>query len=291
MEAIDFADFYNHTDIMKYFDAHRQFPTGLLKLFQGIKLLYQLFTAYKKRDSRLVAESNSHLCVMNIKFVLKDEDCFTTLHSMCALGVLDRVKNLVEMYGNVEVKDKNGKTPLHIACEEGHIDVAEYLICEYGCDKEAKDDEQYTPLFASCLAGQIDMVKYLVSRFGCKFDIRDATGKTPLHIACANGYTDIIEYLINECGCDKEDRDNEFQFTPLFAACLRDQISTVKFLISKFRCKVDARDVNGRTPLHVASYCGFQEIVSMTVVAAQRSEIKHCYALHCTGPVLMAILI
>ena len=264
-KPIDLADFYNHTDIMKYFDAHRQFPTGLLKLFQGIKLLYQLFTAYKKRDSRLVAESNSHLYVMNVKFVLKDEDCFTTLHSMCALGVLDRVKNLIEMYGNVEVRDKNGKTPLHIACEEGHIDVAEYLICEYSCDKEAKDDEQYTPLFASCLAGQIDMVKYLVSRFGCKFDIRDATGKTPLHIACANGYTDIIEYLINECGCDKEDRDNEFQFTPLFAACLRDQISTVKFLISKFRCKVDARDVNGRTPLHVASYCGFQEIVKYLI--------------------------
>ena len=169
------------------------------------------------------------------------------------------------MYGNVEVRDENGRTPLHIACEEGHIDVAKYLICECGCDKEAKDDEHYTPLFSACLAGQIDMVKYLVSRFGCKFDIREATGKTTLHIACENGYTDIIEYLINQCGCDKENRDNEFRFTPLFAACLRDQISTVKFLISKFRCKIDARDVNGRTPLHVACYCGFQEIVKYLI--------------------------
>ena len=90
-KPIDLAGFYNHKDIMKYFDAYRQFPTGLLKLFQGIKLLYQLFTAYKKRDSRLVTESKSHLCEMNVKFVLKGENCFTTLHSMCALGVLDRV--------------------------------------------------------------------------------------------------------------------------------------------------------------------------------------------------------
>ena len=261
----DLADFYNYTDIMKYFDAHRQFPSGLLKLFQGIKLLYQLFTAYKERDPHLIAESKSHLNIMNVKFVLNDEDCSTTLHFLCKLGVLEGVKNLIEMYGNVEVRDESRKTPLHIACEKGHIDVAEYLICECGCNKEAKDDEHYTPLFAACLAGQTAMVKYLVSRFGCKFDTRNAAGMTPLHIACAKGYTDIIEYLINQCGCDKEDRDNEFQCTPLFGACLSDQISTVKFLISKFRCKVDARDFYGRTPLHVACYCGFQEIVKYLI--------------------------
>ena len=44
-----------------------------------------------------------------------------------------------------------------------------------------------------------------------------------------------------------------------------DQINTVKFLISKFGCKVDARDIIGRTPLHVACCCGFQKIVKYLI--------------------------
>jgi cytohesin len=149
----ELAGFRSHTDIVKYFDASGKSPTetqDLLKLFQGISQLYLLFTAYKKRDFHLVAESNSHLCVMNVKFVLKSENYFTTLHYLCKLGVLDRVKNLIEMYGNVEARDENGNTPLHIACENGHIDVAEYLIYECGCDKEARDNNKFTPLFVAC---------------------------------------------------------------------------------------------------------------------------------------------
>jgi ankyrin repeat protein len=202
---IELAHFNNHTDIVKYFDASA--PTeiqDLQKLFQGIKQLYLLFTAYKKRNFHLVSESNSHPCIRNVYFVLKSEKCFTILHLMCELGVLDRVKNLIEMYGNVEARDENGRTPLHIACGNGHIDVAEYLICECGCDKEARDNYlQFTPLFVACLNGKTDMVKYLISRLGCKVDIRGATGITPLHVACAKGYTDIVEYLIHQCGCDK----------------------------------------------------------------------------------------
>ena len=259
---IELAFFHNQTEIVKYFDAHGQYPKAdLQKLFQVVNQLYLLFTAYKKRDF----ECNSHLCVMNVKFVLKSENCSTTLHLMCELGVLDRVKNFIEMYGNVEARDENGRTPLHIACENGHIDIAEYLIDECGCDKEARDDRQNTPLFAACWNNQTALVKHLVSRFGCKSDIRDTKGWTPLHLACIKGYTDIIEYLINQCGFDKEVRENNLQYTPLFAACLGGQISTVKFLISKFRCEVDARDVNGRTPLHVACYRGFQEIVKYLI--------------------------
>jgi hypothetical protein len=57
---IELAGFHNHTDIVNHFDV--TVAQDVLKLFQGIKQLYQLFTAYKKRDFHLVPESNSHLC-------------------------------------------------------------------------------------------------------------------------------------------------------------------------------------------------------------------------------------
>jgi ankyrin repeat protein len=74
------------------------------------------------------------------------------------------------MYGNVEARDEDGRTPLHIACENGHIDVAEYLIHECGCDKEPRDNKQFTPLFTACLGDRISTVKYLTSKFRCKID-------------------------------------------------------------------------------------------------------------------------
>ena len=133
-KPIELAGFHNQTEIVKYFDVHGQSPKAdFLKLFQEIDQLYQLFTGYRKRDFHLVTESNSHLCIMNVKFVLRSENCSTTLHFMCTLGILDRVKNLIEMYGNVEVRDEKGRTPLHIACASGHNSIVEYLITPRAC--------------------------------------------------------------------------------------------------------------------------------------------------------------
>ena len=207
---VELAFLYNHIEIVKYFDVHGQSPKAdLQKLFQGINQLYLLFIAYKKRNLHLVTENNSHLCVMNIKFVLKSENCSTTLHLMCKLGVLDRVKNLIEMYGNVEVRDEGGRTPLHIACASGHNNIVEYLINQCGHDKEARDDGQLTPLFAACLEDQISTVELLTSKLRCKVDARDVNGMTPLHVACFRGFQKIVKYLINDCGCSPEVRDEK----------------------------------------------------------------------------------
>ena len=262
----ELAHFHNHKQIVKYFNACGQFPyADLMQLFQGISRLYRLFTACKKRKFHLIRESNSQLCGMNVNFVLKEENCFTTLHLMCELGVLDRVKSLIEMYGNVEARDEEGQTPLHIACANGHIDAVEYLIKECGCNKEARDNEQKTPLFTACFQGQTGMVKYLVSRFGCKFDVRNYMGWSPLHTACGRNCIHIAEYLISQCGCDKEAKDNERQFTPLFCACAGGHTDIVKCLISKFGCKVDVRDNEERTPLHFACLRGCLEVVQYLI--------------------------
>ena len=251
---IELAGFHNHTDIVKYFHVHERLPKAdLLKLFQVIDQLYQLFIAYKKRDSHLVAESNSHLFVMNVNFVLRSENCSTTLHSMCSLGILDRVKNLIEMYGNVEVRDEKGRTPLHIACTSGHNSIVKYLINQCGCDKEARDDGQLTPLFAACLEDQLSTVKLLTSKFRCKVDARDVNGKTPLHAACYRGFQKIVKYLINDCGCSPEIRDEKSLQTPLHWACAGGHLEIIKYLVNECKCNTEARDKFDCTPLYLAS--------------------------------------
>ena len=252
-KPIELAGFHNQTDIVKYFDTYGRLPKAdLLELFQEIDQLYQLFTGYKKRDFHLVTESNSHLCVMNVEFVLRSENCFTTLHFICALGVLDRVKNLIEMYGNVEARDENGRTPLHIACACGHNNVVEYLINQCGYDKEARDNKQFTPLFAACLGDQISTIKFLISEFRCKFNARDVKGWTPLHLACYHGSLRIVRYLINDCGCSPEVRDEMSLRTPLHWACTGGHLQIIKYLANECKCNTEARDKLNSTPLHLA---------------------------------------
>ena len=236
---IELAHFHNHTGIMKYFHVDGQLlKADLLKLFQEIDQLYQLFTGYRKRDFHLITESNSHLCVMNVEFVLRNENCSTTLHSMCALGDLEGVKNLIEMYGNVEVRDENGMTPLHIACASGHDNIVEYLINQCSHDKEARCDGELTPLFVACLEDQLSTVKLLTSKFRCKVDARDDHGRTPLHAACYRGFQKIVKYLINDCGCSPEVRDEESLKTPLHFACAGGHLEIIKYLANECKCNI-----------------------------------------------------
>ena len=255
-KPIELAGFHNQTDIVKYLGTYGRLPKAdLLKLFQEIDQLYQLFTGYKKRDFHLITESNSHLCAMKVEFVLRNENCFTTLHFMCALGVLDRVKNLIEMYGNVEVRDEKGRTPLHIACISGHNNIVEYLINQCGCDKEARSNGQLTPLFAACLNDKLNTVKLLTSKFRCKVDARDVSGWTPLHVACYFGFQKIVKYLINDCGCSPEVRDEKLLQTPLHFACAGGHLEIIKYLTIECKCNTEARDKLNCTPLFLACTC------------------------------------
>ena len=49
------------------------------------------------------------------------------LHCAAAEGNIDVTKFLVEHGANVKATNKKGKTPLDIASERGHEDVAQYL--------------------------------------------------------------------------------------------------------------------------------------------------------------------
>ena len=89
-----------------------------------INEVYQLYTACKKRDRQEVSKLVQQLRERNVKFKLIVGDRTTTLHLMSFHGNLGMVKLLVEMYGNAEAKDENQQTPLHLACMQGHLEIA-----------------------------------------------------------------------------------------------------------------------------------------------------------------------
>lgn len=56
---------------------------------------------------------------------------------------------------------QQGRTPLHSACEKGHVDVVDFLL-GHGADVLAKDEEQNSPLHVAVENKQTLVVQMLL---------------------------------------------------------------------------------------------------------------------------------
>ena len=66
------------------------------------------------------------------------------LISAAAQGELERIRELGFQGVDLESSDYDGRTPLHLAAVNGHVEVVKYLV-EYGVNKDVKDRWDNTP--------------------------------------------------------------------------------------------------------------------------------------------------
>ena len=108
---------------------------------------------------------------------------------------LSKVKDLINRGADVNTKDKNGKTILHIAIENNYEDIVKFLI-QNKADVNIKDNDGNTPLHLAVKNGNDFIVKLLL-KAGAKKDIKNNEGKTPLDLAKEINNIEILK-LLNE---------------------------------------------------------------------------------------------
>ena len=101
--------------------------------------------------------------------------------------------------------DDEQRTPLHLAAENGHTDLARLLIDE-GADLAATDERQWTPLHFAAINGYSKLARLLIEK-GADLNARSLDQWTPLHFAAAHGHTDLARLLI-EKGADPHAKNN-----------------------------------------------------------------------------------
>ncbi len=99
------------------------------------------------------------------------------------------------------------KRPLHDACEAGLVVVAARLLVVVAADMDNAMDYEDTALHVACLDGHLDVARLLAEK-GADVDKAMNDGVTPLHIACEFGHADIARLLV-ENGADLSKADDE----------------------------------------------------------------------------------
>lgn len=190
----------------------------------------------------------------------------TPLFVACENGNLNMIEYLVEKGAEIDVLDEAGVAALQRASYRGNLDVVQCLVdlganVDVVVDNDEEDVDGETPLFWACEGKSFDVVKYLVEH-GADVNKENEYGETPLFKACYSGNENIVKYLVEQgAGVNKESEDEE---TPLFFACLQGHENIVKYLV-EHGADVNKATDSGETPLHIARKKGYENIVRYLV--------------------------
>ena len=185
--------------------------------------------------------------------------------------------------------DFTGRTPLHEAVRQNHVEIAELLI-KYGArllrkcsffqnistsDVSPNQGSYYlskrevleyekdlchcgsTPFLLAARYGHIDVAKLLL-RHGARSDEMDCFGATPIHVAACHGHYRFIDWLIFRRPVSfKINHRSKNHSTLLHSAAICNNNNDIEPLISR-GARIDLIDNNGMTPLHYSALNAFE---------------------------------
>lgn len=136
----------------------------------------------------------------NVRVDEKNSRGWTPLHCAALWLRQEHIKVLVEHKANIEARDKNGCSPLHLAVKSGYKgSIREHVrvLIGLGADVNTADSNGSTPLHSAAqLRGFAGIIHELLQA-GARIDQKDEDGRTPLHLAAKTKCLDNIELLVS----------------------------------------------------------------------------------------------
>lgn len=118
------------------------------------------------------------------------------LHLAVLRGQIDLARQLIAAGVNIDPLNLIHFTPLHFAvhAKAFNLDFIRELLTA-GADPDIKDIDGNSCLHYACENGLDELVELLLHH-GADVDIRDSKGRTPLYVAIENGHTKIAKRLL-----------------------------------------------------------------------------------------------
>lgn len=254
--------FYNNN--LKGTDFREKFLQYLEKLDKTdqVKLANTMDTMFPKEESCAGNYPIIDVCYQGYDDILqwllcsdvnvnqRREDGVTALIMASAYGYLDIVTMLLRHNPDVNLYNVNKVTALYMACQNNHLFVVEELL-KSDINVDLCDEKHQSPLFIACRSGWNAMVKLLLRKSpNVNQDSND--GLNSLHVACLLGHTAVVTLLLASKNVDININARDVNgYTPLFNACFRNFTEITSILINA-KADVDIQTSNGATALCMA---------------------------------------
>ncbi|XP_022330741.2 L-asparaginase-like [Crassostrea virginica] len=162
-----------------------------------------------------------------------NQDGRTALHVACREGHVETVQYLLHQGASVHVKDRNGVTPLLDAVKEKHSSIIG-LLMESGAVLTLKPIVLAMELCSAAALGDIEALQAFRDA-GADLNTPDYDKRTPLHVAVDSGCKRSVHFLLDN-GVDWMEKDT-FGNTALDCAKKRNLTEIIEMIAEKERQK------------------------------------------------------
>ena len=223
----------------------------------------------------------------------------TLLFCSAQEGRLELLKTLIGREGvDVHRRIVHGRTPLSIASERGHTEVARFLLNktfdgtsinpskfrstapetprdlrgnehelarhESSTDINAQDKLGLSPFYCACDLGRTETVKLLLQQGTVHIDKQDECGRTPLMRATQRGHSEVVKLILEQNGVNINLKDS-LGWTALQYAATMKTGTIAEMLLEKDGIEVSIINLQGKhvTPLQGLAYYGHARAVRL----------------------------
>ncbi|RMJ16648.1 hypothetical protein CDV36_003677 [Fusarium kuroshium] len=191
------------------------------------------------------------------------------LHLAAQHGYVE-VASLLMKRSDASILNSEGFMALHLALLEGHNDVVKRLVREND-DLHSTDGRGYTVLHLAARTGNVDLVKWLVSK-GSNTALRNSNGLRPVHLAAESGNDAALRWLLRREHVDSDPVVDE-TWEMLHSASKGGIEWIVSDILHGDESRINIRDPQGRSALHVAAGAGRTQMVRLLLDAKLGADV------------------
>uniref|UniRef100_A0A8C6XLH4 Transient receptor potential cation channel subfamily A member 1 n=1 Tax=Naja naja TaxID=35670 RepID=A0A8C6XLH4_NAJNA len=212
---------------------------------------------------------------------LEGEAGNTPILVACYKDNAEALKLLIENGGDIVRANNMGCMPVHAAAFSGSKLCLEIIIKRgeelgYSPAKHINftNNKKCSPLHLAVQSRDLEMIKMCIE-YGAQIDLKQSDNCTALHFAATQGATEILKLMMSSYTGEDSiinalDGSKE---TLLHRAALFDHCELAEYLISK-GANIDSVDIEGRTPLLLATSCASWKIVNLLLSKGANVELK-----------------